>query len=177
MPIRELQKAGHEVAGWVYNPNIHPLGEYLRRREGAQNVARKHGIPLFFPDPDASEYDVAAWCRAALEYPAGRCAYCRASRFDAVAAAARRMGFDAFCSSLLYSRRQDHAGMREAGTDAEKRLGTVFFYRDFRPQWQEGIAASKELGIYRQQYCGCVFSEAERYAKDLAKVRSENPKP
>ena len=173
MPIRELLHAGHFVAGWFHNPNIHPLSEYLRRREGAQTVARIHGIPLLFPDPDetlpgnAAEYGAEVWCRTALSHPDGRCAYCRESRFDAVARAAKALGYASFSSSLLYSRRQDHEGMKDAGEKAAARHGVSFLYRDFRPFWQEGIAASKELDIYRQQYCGCLFSEEERYANTL----------
>lgn len=169
MPIRELQAAGHDVAGWFYNPNIHPLAEYLRRREGALQVAEAHGIPLLFTR-DTAEYDLAAWCREALAPGRDRCAYCRESRFDAVAQAAREHGFDAFTSSLLYSRRQNHDGMREAGEKAAATRNVPFLYQDFRPLWQGGIAASKELGIYRQQYCGCAFSEEERYAGELKKV-------
>ena len=175
MPIRELLAEGVTLAGWFHNPNIHPLAEYLRRRNGAAAVASAHGIPLFFPEsgPDFSgknEYGVTAWCRTALNYQGGRCLFCRESRFEAVARAARDRGFDAFTSSLLYSRRQDHEGMRAAGARASALTGIPFLYRDFRPFWQEGIAASKELGIYRQQFCGCVFSEEERYARDLAEV-------
>lgn len=179
MPVRELLRAGHAVTGWFYNPNIHPLAEYLRRREGAKRAAEVHSVPLLFPDAGqggqtafaAPEYDVNAWCRAALTHPEGRCFYCRASRFDAVARVAKALGFDAFTSSLLYSRRQDHQGMREAGERAAAAFDVSFFYQDFRPFWQDGIAASKDLGIYRQQYCGCVFSEEERYARDLAKTQ------
>lgn len=176
MPMRELRKDGHEVAGWFYNPNIHPLAEYLRRREGAVRVAGEHAIPLHFPDREhAPEYGVTAWCRAALGQEGGRCLYCRESRFEAVARAARELGFDAFSSSLLYSRRQDHEGMRAAGERASRMYGVPFFYKDFRPFWQEGIAASKELGVYRQQYCGCVFSEEERYARDLERILAPRP--
>ncbi|MCC8194270.1 MAG: epoxyqueuosine reductase QueH [Deltaproteobacteria bacterium] len=175
MPVRALREDGHTVAGWFHNPNIHPLSEYLRRRQGAAQVADIHGIPLYFPEngPDnagKNEYDLVSWCRAALGYEGGRCLYCRESRFDAAAKAARDLGFDAFTSSLLYSRHQDHEGMRQAGEKAAAAWNVPFLYRDFRPFWQEGIKASKELGIYRQQYCGCAFSEEERYAGELAKA-------
>lgn len=179
MPIRALQNAGHDVAGWFYNPNIHPLAEYLRRREGAARVAAVHGIPLHFPEQNQNapingkaHYDVASWCETALHCEGGRCLYCRESRFDAAAKAAGALGFDAFTSSLLYSRHQNHEGMRTAGEKAAAKHGIRFFYQDFRPFWQAGITASKELGIYRQQYCGCVFSEEERYARDLEKALS-----
>lgn len=170
-PLRELLKQGHDVSGWFYNPNIHPLAEYLRRREGAKRVAAAHGVDIFFPPEGEKEYDVAAWCGEALFENVDRCAYCRESRFAVAAEAAKGRGFDAFTSSLLYSRRQNHDGMREAGEKAAAKQGIPFLYRDFRPLWQEGINASKELGIYRQQYCGCVFSESERYCRDLESAR------
>ncbi len=177
MPVRELLRAGHDVVCWFYNPNIQPLAEYLRRRAGAVQAAAAHGVSLLFPeklresaDLPAAEYDVTAWCEQALRHANGRCAYCRESRFHAAAATARALGFDAFTSSLLYSRHQNHEGMRDAGEKAAARHAVPFFYQDFRPFWQEGIAASKTLGIYRQQYCGCVFSEEERYARDLDRV-------
>lgn len=166
-PLRELLNEGHEVAAWFYNPNIHPLAEYLRRRDGAKQVAAAHGIDIFFPSPDEKEYDVTAWCREALAPDMDRCAYCRETRFDRVAREAKERGVDAFTSSLLYSRHQNHNGMKEAGEKASAAHGVTFLYRDFRPLWQEGINASKELGIYRQQYCGCVFSEEDRYKRDL----------
>ncbi len=167
MPVRRLLDEGHRVTGYFDNPNIHPLAEYLRRREGALRVAAESGIGILFPESGA-EYDAAAWCRAALAHPRGRCAHCRESRFARAAAFAKANGFEAFTSSLLYSRRQNHEGMIEAGRAAQDAAGIPFFYRDFRTGWQEGIARSKEWGIYRQQYCGCLFSEEERHAKDLA---------
>ena len=174
MPIRHLVAQGHEVAGFFFNPNIQPLTEYLRRREGALQTTTAHGIPLLFPS-NAPEYDIATWCREAYAFPEGRCAYCRASRFNMAASMAHALGFDAFTSSLLYSRHQNHEGMRTAGEAAANKCQALFLYQDFRPFWQEGIAMSKELGVYRQQYCGCVFSEEERYARDLAKVTKSTP--
>ncbi len=168
MPIRRLLDQGHDLTGYFFNPNPHPLTEYLRRREGALAVAARTGITLLFPD--GPEYDAEAWCRAALTRPAGRCAHCREIRFSRSAALARTLGFEAFTSSLLYSRRQDHQGMIRAAENAAAASGVTFLYQDFRTDWQEGINRSKEWGIYRQQYCGCLFSEQERYQKDLARL-------
>ncbi len=171
MPIRRLLDEGFSVAGYFDNPNVQPLAEYLRRREGALRVAAEMGVDLHFPH-QSPEYDAEAWCRAAFAHPAGRCVYCRESRFARAAAFAGAGGFDAFSSSLLYSRRQNHEGMVEAGKAAENATGVPFLYRDFRGDWQQGISRSREWGIHRQQYCGCLFSEQERYAKDLAAAPS-----
>lgn len=176
MPLSVLLEEGHTLTGYFDNPNIQPLAEYMRRREGALQAAEHAGIPLIFPER-RQEYDAAAWCRAALaaassedkgdatNAPGGRCAFCQASRLRRSAAKAKELGLSGFTSSLLYSRRQHHEGIRQAGERAGKEYGIPFIYRDFRPFWQQGIERSKALHIYRQQYCGCLFSEEERYAR------------
>ena len=65
--------------------------------------------------------------------------------------------------------------MRSVAERFAKEYGIFFYYEDFRVGWQEGIDLSKELGLYRQSYCGCVFSEEERYSRGLRKLqRKEN---
>ena len=84
---------------------------------------------------------------------------------------ARELGCTHVFSSLLYSRYQPHEAIRAAGERLAQEEGApAFLYRDFRPYWQAGIDLSKEMDIYRQPYCGCVYSEAERYAKKLARL-------
>lgn len=83
-----------------------------------------------------------------------------------------------FTTSLLYSRHQQHEAIREIGEAvsasgdyaAENGHGAAFLYRDFRPCWQAGIDRSKEWGLYRQNYCACVFSEYERFERKLQKL-------
>jgi hypothetical protein len=77
---------------------------------------------------------------------------------------ARRGGFDAYTTSLLYSRFQDHERIRETGEAVARSSGVPFLYEDFRAGWKEGIEESRRLELYRQQYCGCIYSEKERYA-------------
>ena len=84
-------------------------------------------------------------------------------RLRATARAAAEGGFDAFSVALLYSRYQKHDEIRELGEQIGRECGVPFHCQDFRPDWQEGIRLSKELGLYRQQYCGCIYSEKERY--------------
>jgi predicted adenine nucleotide alpha hydrolase (AANH) superfamily ATPase len=176
MPIRRLLDEGHELCGFFFNPNIHPLAEYLRRRAGALQVAEKYDIPLYFAaDDDCKDgYNTAAWLDmhspGDWSNPLKRCPVCWEQRLKrtgdfALAGEGGSGSFDAFSTSLLYSRRQRHDEIAELGRRlASKNL--AFLYRDFRKDWQEGIKVSKEWGIYRQQYCGCIFSENERYAKE-----------
>jgi hypothetical protein len=95
--------------------------------------------------------------------PERRCLYCYASRLEQTAKAAMELGFDAFTSSLLYSRYQSHEAIKFLGEKIGREYGVEFHYADFRSGWQEGIRISKEIGLYRQKYCGCIYSEKERY--------------
>jgi predicted adenine nucleotide alpha hydrolase (AANH) superfamily ATPase len=116
-------------------------------------------LPMIVED----NYDLEGFLANVAAEPARRCGYCYASRLRFTAAAAAARGFEAFSTSLLYSRYQRHEEIRQLGEAAGKEFSVLFHYEDFRPGWQEGIRLSKELGLYRQQYCGCIYSEKERY--------------
>ena len=168
--IQGLLDDGCEVEGFFYNPNVQPLSEYLRRREGVWQVAEKLGIPVHWPEDALEEDSLVPWLRMVNMKEDERCLPCWSLRLRETAAKALAGGFDAFATSLLYSRRQNHEGIAEAGGDIGKELGVSFLYRDFRPTWQQGINLSKEWGIYRQPYCGCIYSEYDRYKNELKKV-------
>ena len=97
------------------------------------------------------------------QQPELRCTYCYQSRLKEAAAYAAESGYDAFSSSLLYSRYQNHELIRELGQELARHYGIAFLYEDFRTAWQEGIQESKAMGLYRQHYCGCIYSEKDRY--------------
>lgn len=172
-PLARLRSAGHEVTGFFYNHNIHPYQEYSRRLEAVRQMAEHETLPLIVRD----EYDLEEFLVSVAIEPATRCSYCYASRLRATAAVAAAHGFEAFTASLLYSRYQRHEEIKHLGEQAGKDFGVAFYYEDFRPGWQEGIRLSKELGLYRQQYCGCIYSEKERYRPQQhgADVPSRSP--
>lgn len=161
-----LKDRGEEVHGFYYNPNIHPLTEYLRRKDALAEVGSRLGVAVSFAD---SEYDPAVFLRQAAFRELDRCRFCYELRLDRAARQARTLGFQAFTTTLLYSRYQDHEAIRAAGEAAGQTHGVTFAYEDFRPSWEEGIRLSKEWGLYRQPYCGCVFSEFDRYRKKLGR--------
>jgi predicted adenine nucleotide alpha hydrolase (AANH) superfamily ATPase len=169
MPVRMLRDEGFAVTGVFYNPNIHPLQEYLLRRAALSEAADRLDLPLLLPEPEQAAWDLPQWLRAvpAVADRNTRCRACCALRFGPVAAWAMKEGFDAFTSSLLYSRHQAHEIIVEEGEKAARSSGATFLYRDFRPAWGEGIRLSRQWGLYRQRYCACIYSEAERHAKDL----------
>ena len=74
-------------------------------------------------------------------------------------------GRGAFTTTLLVSPYQKHDLIREVGERVAKETGIPFYYVDFRPGWHEGVRISRERQMYRQPYCGCIFSEKERYCK------------
>lgn len=158
-PLRVLRDAGHDVTGFFYNHNIHPFQEYLRRLETVKQMAEIEKLPMIIRD----DYDLEEFLANVAAEPDKRCSYCYSSRLRATAEKASQDGFEAFTASLLYSRYQRHDEIRRLGEQIAKEYGIFFWYEDFRPGWQEGIRLSKEMGLYRQQYCGCVYSEKERY--------------
>ncbi|MDY0258900.1 MAG: epoxyqueuosine reductase QueH [Desulfovibrio sp.] len=171
MPITRLLDEGFAVTAWYMNPNIHPLSEYLRRRDAAGECAERMGIPILYDD---ASWNVTTWLRAVAgrDVAPQRCAYCCSSRIEAAFAAASQLGFAFVSSSLLYSRYQPHDVIRQTGErlSSPDGVGPDFVYRDFREDWQEGIDRSKSMELYRQPYCGCIYSEAERYEKKLARL-------
>ncbi|MBI5237299.1 MAG: epoxyqueuosine reductase QueH, partial [Deltaproteobacteria bacterium] len=101
-----------------------------------------------------------------------RCVYCYSSRLEETVKAAARLGFDAFSSSLLYSRFQRHDVIKALGTALAVQYGVRFFYMDFRTGWQEGLTESRAMGLYRQKYCGCIYSKLEREREKKKKAAS-----
>jgi hypothetical protein len=158
-PLKKLVENGHRVTGFFYNHNIHPYQEYQRRLTAVREFAAAKELAMIYRD----QYNLEEFLAAVARNPAERCHYCYFSRMEAAAEKAAELGFDAFTSSLLYSRYQNHEHIRAAGEKAGERHGVEFYYEDFRPGWQDGIRLSKEMGLYRQQYCGCIYSEMERY--------------
>ncbi len=174
VPIQVLQDKGYKVSGYFANPNIHPLSEYLRRRESTEEVANKMGIDMFWQD---DIYNVSNWLETVYKQGIAdnkgglRCLYCYDSRLKLTQKTAQSHGFDAFTTSLFYSKHQRHELILKAGEKIEQETPNVqFLYQDFRAGWQKGIDTSKEWGLYRQNYCACIFSETERFQKKLNKL-------
>jgi predicted adenine nucleotide alpha hydrolase (AANH) superfamily ATPase len=158
-PLRTLRLSGHDVTGFFYNHNIHPYQEYCLRRDAVVQMAEQEAMLLIMRD----DYDLEVFLASIADDPEGRCSYCYASRLRATAKVAAEQGFDAFTASLLYSRYQKHDEIKVLGEQIGREFNIAFHYEDFRPGWQEGIRLSKDLGLYRQQYCGCIYSEKDRY--------------
>lgn len=160
-PVDVLRSGGMDVTGYFFNPNIHPYTEFLKRKETLEKYAAEIGMPVIF-EPG---YNLEEFLRGAVYKESERCRVCYAMRLDQAARKAKAGGFDCFSTTLLVSPYQKHELIREIGRAAGDKHGVTFHYADFRPGYREAAAQSRKLGMYRQQYCGCIYSEKERYYK------------
>ena len=159
-PVQELTDRGIDFTLLYYNPNIHPYKEFKRRLAALRELAEKRDCRLVIDKTYPLEECVAGML---AENPGPRCAFCYRMRMRYTAAYAKEHGFDAFSTTLLYSPYQKHDLIRRAAEAASEESGIPFHYEDWRPHYQEGVDISLALGLYRQPYCGCVFSERDRY--------------
>ena len=93
--------------------------------------------------------------------------YCYPVRLEQTAKYAKENGYDSFSTTLLVSPYQNHEVLMKVAEEMAKKYDVKFLYRDFRVGFRAGQAKAKELGLYRQKYCGCVFSEEDRYRKQI----------
>ena len=165
--IEVLRTDGVELTGFWYNPNIHPYTEYRARRDCLREYAQTVELPLL----EKNDYALRPFVRAVAEDLDHRCGKCYEMRLFETAKAAKEGGFDSFTSSLFISPYQNFELMRETAERAAMEYGVEFLFRDFRPYFRAGQDRARELNMYMQKYCGCVFSEEERYIKAKKIIR------
>ena len=158
-----LREEGLEPVAFWYNPNIHPWKEYQARRDCLLEYAPTIGMEVRVRE----DYGLREFVRHVAGDIDHRCRYCYERRLEETARYAAEHGFTAFTTTLLASLYQDHDGIAAAANHFAGQYGVEFLYRDFRPNFRAGNQRARELGLYMQKYCGCVFSEADRYAKQI----------
>lgn len=164
--------AAHEVRIAYANPNIHPREEYKLRRDTMLAYAATQGIEV-----DELGYDTGEWDRAVagLEHsPGERCRACFRLRLGMTAGRAAELGCDAVATTLTVSPYQDPEAIRLAGEEACAEHGVAFLVTDFRDRYPQATRRSRDLGMYRQNYCGCRYSkeEADREREDRRAERA-----
>jgi len=165
--IDPLRGEGIEPVAFWYNPNIHPFKEYEARRDCLVDYAKSIDMELRVRE----EYGLRDFVRSVAGDIANRCVYCYSHRLEETARYAAEKGFSAFTSTLLSSLYQDHDLIAQAGRRYGEKYGVEFLYRDFRPNFRDGNQRARELGFYMQKYCGCIFSEEDRYQKQILRAR------
>lgn len=158
-PTQELTEKGVDFTLLYYNPNIHPYREFKHRLAALRELAEKKEYRLIID----KTYPLEECMRGMLDEPGLRCAFCYRMRMRYAAAYAAQHGYDAFSTTLLYSPYQKHELLKRTAEETAREFGVNFFYQDWRPYYQAGVDISLELGLYRQPYCGCIFSERDRY--------------
>jgi predicted adenine nucleotide alpha hydrolase (AANH) superfamily ATPase len=161
--LRVLGEEGLRPGLFWYNPNIHPFTEYRSRRDSLAALAEKQGLELILEDEYGLRRFLAGTGPDMDPAKGGRCLFCYQLRLEKTALLAAREGYEAFSTTLLISPYQNHGLLRQTGEDLAARNGIAFLYRDFRPFFREGQRRAREQGYYMQKYCGCIFSEEERY--------------
>lgn len=160
--LDRLEADGCAPTSFFYNPNIHPYKEFERRLDTLRSYSSLRGFDLIVDDT----YDLDEFLGRVVGRGSGRCAACCGMRLDRAAGEACMRGFDRFTTTLLISPYQNHDLIVQAGERAAADHGVEFVYIDFRPGFREGQTKARELGLYRQPYCGCVYSEKERYHRE-----------
>lgn len=166
--IQTLRNEGIEPTLYWYNPNIHPYMEYKTRRDTLIDYAKSIDINLLIEE----EYGLRTFCKNVINDLESRCSnYCYRVRLEQTAKYAKENGYDSFTTTLLVSPYQNHEKLKEIGEELARAYGLNFVYRDFRIGFKEGQNKARELGLYMQKYCGCIFSEEDRYKKKIEKEK------
>ncbi len=158
--IDTLRNEGIEPTVYWFNPNIHPYKEYEARRDCLKEYAKLINVNAIFED----NYGLKEFCKNVIDDLENRCInYCYKIRLEQAAKYAKENGYDSFSTTLLVSPYQKHEAIKELGEKLAKQYGIEFIYRDFRVGFREGQEKARELGLYMQKYCGCIFSEESSF--------------
>ncbi|MFZ5646820.1 MAG: epoxyqueuosine reductase QueH [Bacillota bacterium] len=160
-PLESLRNdpAISDITGFFFNPNIHPYTEWKARKTALAEYASGVGLNMIFDD----NYLLEEFIRGVVNHEDERCAFCYTLRLRRTAREAAAKSFDAFSTTLLVSPYQKHDLIISIGLSVADETGIEFVYRDFRPGYRNAVERSRELGMYRQKYCGCIYSEKDRY--------------
>ncbi|MBI5674250.1 MAG: epoxyqueuosine reductase QueH [Nitrospirae bacterium] len=172
-PFKLLQEERHDYSGFWFNPNIHPYEEYSLRLDSLKELAGRWFVKMHYTeDYDPAEYfkmfgiddlsGVDHVEEANNVERAERCKMCYKLRLEKTAEKVCQNGFDAFSTTLLISPYQDFEEIAATGKELAEKYNILFYVKDFRPHFRKSQAMAKELGLYRQKYCGCIFSREER---------------
>jgi len=159
----------YSVTAFFYNPNIQPVEELQRRLQEVRRYTAHHDIPLIVEEDDAQTWHTEI--RGFEQEPEGgrRCQRCFALRLRKAAEAAMMHGFGRFTTTLTVSPHKDASVINRIGAQAAADAGVVFLNEDFKKNdgFRKSCTLSTQYGLYRQRYCGCIYSIRKRaHGKD-----------
>lgn len=159
---------GHRVTGFFYDPNIHPEDEYQKRIEAARRVAGELGFDLI-----EGPYDRQRWFEAVKGKEYGkeggpRCQVCYEMRLRKTYEQMKKGNFRVFTTTLTVSPHKDAEKINKIGRAIDE---DRFLCYDFKKKggFQRAVDLAKEMGLYRQHYCGCIYSLEESIAREKVK--------
>jgi predicted adenine nucleotide alpha hydrolase (AANH) superfamily ATPase len=159
-----LRQEGFEITGFFYNPNIHPFLEYKNRKQAVADFSKSAGLEVVYPQYAPAEFFRAVNLKRATPE---RCLICWSLRLKRTAQAAKEKGISVFSTTLLVSPYQDQGSVNKIGSDISQEEGINFYSEDFRPGFRKAHDLARAQGLYCQKYCGCVYSQMERFKKEL----------
>lgn len=158
--VKRLQDEGYEVFGFYYNPNIHPIEEYERRLKEAKKLAQNSKISLMIEYYEPNDYfEVIKGGEDNLQK---RCPACWALRLKKTAEKAKELNIKIIGSTLRISPYQDQSELLKTGQKIAKVYDLDFYDKELTSCFQESVQISKSKNMYRQKYCGCIFSKEYR---------------
>ncbi|MCM8799989.1 MAG: epoxyqueuosine reductase QueH [Candidatus Omnitrophica bacterium] len=161
-PFKVLKEKGFKIKGFFYNPNIHPFSEYKKRKETLEELNKELNLEIFYPEYRPQDFFREINFSEAKEK---RCPLCWRLRFKNTAEFAKKNNFKYFSTTLLVSPYQNQERLKEIGNSIAKDLGIEFYYDDFRGGFKEAYTFAKNKDLYCQRYCGCIYSEIERWKR------------
>ncbi len=167
-----LQEKGYNVSGYFFNPNIHPYREFSKRKETLRLLAQQEGKPVSIDERYLLE-DYLQLVAGVARYPEKRCPLCYQIRLEETARYAVKKGIKNFTTTLLISPYQKHELLKKVGREIAQKYGLEFVYEDLRPGFRESMRLAREKDLYRQGYCGCIYSEKERYHPSAKKPAAQ----
>ena len=168
--IEILRENNLEPVLYWYNPNIHPYTEYKNRLDSLWEYSMDQGVELIIKD----DYGLKEFVEKTIDQLEKRCVnVCYRMRLSETARAAKELGYSKFTTTLLVSPYQDTEKLIEIGEEIAGEYGLEFIVFDFKSRFREGQEKARNLGLYMQKYCGCIFSEAERYNRNDWKIRNQ----
>lgn len=165
-----MLKENYDITGFWYNPNIHPYMEYKDRLEALKGYSSMIDLKVIYKD----EYGLVEFTKNVIDVLDTRCTdYCYRVRLEETAKNAKELGYKFFTTTLLISPYQKHDKIKEIGKEIAKKYDIKFIYYDPRTNFRIGQNKARELNLYMQKYCGCVFSEEGRFLKNTKNITTE----
>ncbi len=160
VPLERLRES-FQVTCYFYNPNIHPRKEYQNRLEELKRLLQQLDAEII-----VAEYDTRVWFDAVKgleDEPEGgkRCEVCFRLRLEKTAQTAKEKGFDAFTTVMSISPHKNFKLLNEIGNELARKYGVEYIEANFKKKdgFKRSVELSKKYNLYRQDYCGCVFSK------------------